>query len=69
MSKKMVSREKIQTELALLKSKGESNQLHLRELQSKKQRLEKSISDLEKKISQQKYRYEELSALLQNSSR
>lgn len=64
MSKKMVSKEKIVTEMNLLKSKAESNQLHLKELQMKSQRLNKSMTDLTSKLNQQKKRYEELKLLL-----
>lgn len=64
MSKKLVSKEKIQVEMNLLKSKGSSNRLHLQELLAKKSRLEKSIQDLQQKINQQENRYKELQVLL-----
>lgn len=66
MSKKMISKEKIVTEMNLLKSKADSNQLHLKELQMKSQRLNKSMTDITSKLNQQKKRYEELRVLLAN---
>lgn len=60
MAKKHVSKEKVVADFQLLRSKYQSNQLHLKELQSKVLRTQKSISDLEKKIRQQEAKLKEL---------
>lgn len=60
MAKKLVSKEKVVTEYRLLMSKYHSNSLHLKELQEKQKRLQKSISDLDLKIKQQENKLKEL---------
>lgn len=60
MAKKLVSKEKVVTEYRLLMSKYRSNSLHLKELQEKQKRLQKSISDLDLKIKQQENKLKEL---------
>ena len=68
MAKKKLNLEALKLEIQLLKSKKDSNELHLQELLAKKQRLEKSIQQLQDKIALQNKRGTELMNLYNEES-